>query len=166
MFYFPIPHQNIANQIASLINNYNDLHTKRTAYNILNSKTKYVVETHGKFVIGVAGIEKFSYQMSELKHMVVHPDWRGKNIGVFLARRSLEICDTPVVYATVRTSNAPSMRTMDKLGFHRVEDFASGDHHLSVLVRVATKWKSHSNSKSSLLPEIDWVSLSPTSMPS
>ncbi|MBD3260771.1 MAG: GNAT family N-acetyltransferase [Candidatus Altiarchaeales archaeon] len=163
MFYFPISHQEVASQIAKLINSYNSLSTQRTTQGILSSKTKYVVETHGRFVIGVAGVEKTSYQMSELKHMVVHPSWRGKGVGQFIGRRALDICDTPVIYATVRTSNSPSMKTMEKLGFNRVEEFASGDHNLAVLVRIAPKWNKHSSSKSSLLTEPDWLSLTPLS---
>ena len=69
MFYFPIPHQDIAKQIAELINSYNSLSMFRTSQGIFNGRVNYVIETHGKYVIGVAGIEKVSYQLSELKRV-------------------------------------------------------------------------------------------------
>lgn len=162
MFYFPIAHQEIAQQIAGLLNDHNGLSARRTAYDIMNSRAHYVVETHGKFVIGAAAIQKTSYQMSELKHMVVRPDWRGRGVGHFVGRRALNICETPVVYATARNSNIASLKTLEKLGFKRVEEFPTGGHSLSLLVRVAPKWK-NSIPKSKSLPEPNWANQVPLS---
>lgn len=153
MFYFPIPHQEIAKQVADLINSYNSLATVRTSQGILNGKVNYVVETHGKYVIGVAGIEKVSYQLSELKHMVVHPDWRGKGLGSFVAKRALRICETPSVYATVRTTNKASIRTLEKLEFLRAHEFSVGDHALVMLIRVAPKCVTNTTPKWNSFPE-------------
>jgi N-acetylglutamate synthase-like GNAT family acetyltransferase len=162
MFYFPISHQETARQIANLLNTYNGLALQRTARDILSSKTNYVVETHGKFVIGVAGIQKVSHQLSELKHMVVHPNWRGKGLGPFVARRALRICETPSVYATVRTTNKGSIKALEKLEFSGVHEFPAGNHHLIMLVRAAPKcqttrttWTSRSRSS----PEVTWTDL-------
>jgi N-acetylglutamate synthase-like GNAT family acetyltransferase len=157
MLYFPITHQDIAQQIASLLNTHSDLAMQRTSVDILNGKTNYVVETHGKFVIGAAGIQKVSYQLSEFKHMVVHPDWRGKGLGAFLAKRALQICETPSVYATVRTTNEASIRTLEKLEFLRAHEFASGDHNLAMLVRVAPKCQTSTIPKSNSSLEMSWT---------
>lgn len=153
MFYFPISHQEISKQIADLINTYSSLALLRTSQSILNGRTKYVVETHGKFVIGVAGIEKVSYQLSELKHMVVHPDWRGKGLGAFVAKRALQICETPSVFATVRTVNEASIRTLEKLEFLRAHEFSAGDHDVAMLVRVAPKCVTSTTQRSNSSPE-------------
>jgi N-acetylglutamate synthase-like GNAT family acetyltransferase len=157
MFYFPISHQDIAKQIAELINSYNSLAMVRTSQGILNGKTKYVVETHGKYVIGLAGIEKVSYQLSELKHMVVHPDWRSKGLGSFVAKRALQICDTPSVYATVRTANEASIRTLEKLEFLKTHEFSAGDHDLAMLIRVAPKCVTNTTPKWNSCPETEWM---------
>lgn len=165
MFYFPISHQDIAKQIAGLLNDYNGLSVKRTSQDILHSKTNYVAETHGRFVIGVAGIQKISYQMSEFKHMVVHPGWRGKGLGRFVAKRALQICETPLVYATVRTTNVASLKALEKIEFRRVEEFPAGDHKLALLVRVAPKWENDpTKSKSHSWSGIDWESATQSSL--
>jgi N-acetylglutamate synthase-like GNAT family acetyltransferase len=157
MFYFPISHQEIARQVAGLLNDYNNLAMMRTSQDIINAKTRYVVETHGKFVIGVAGIEKVSYQMSELKHMVVHPDWRGKGLAAFVSKRALLVCETPSVYATVRTTNNSSIRALEKLEFLRVHDVPSGDHTLATFLRVAPKCQTSTTQKSNSSNEMNWV---------
>lgn len=139
MFYFPISHQVISDQIATLLNEHSNLSTGRSGVDILTSGTSYVVETHGKSVIGVAGIHKVSHELSELKHIVVHPRWRGKGLGAFVAKRALEICKTPSIYATVRTTNEPSLKVLEKLGFLRAHDRIAEDHHLTMLLRASPK---------------------------
>jgi len=165
MFYFTISHHEVAQQIAGLLNAYNGLSAQRSGYDIMNSRANYVVETHGKFVIGAAAIQKASYQISELKHMVVHPDWRGRGVGHFVGKRALNICETPAVYATARNNNIASLRTLEKLGFRRVEEFLTGGHSLALLVRVAPKWK-NSTSRSSSLPGASWANPGPLSLDS
>lgn len=165
MLYFPISHQDIAKQIADLLNEHNGLSVRRTSQDILHSKTNYVVETHGKFVIGVAGIQKISYQISELKHMVVRPDWRGRGLGRFVAKRALQICETPLLCATARTTNTASLKALEKVGFKRVEEFPAGDHKLALLVRVTPRWENDpTKSKSNLWNEIDWANATQSSL--
>jgi len=139
MLYFPISHLEIAGQIAELINNLSDLSKQRTADDILKGKTHYVVETHGKFVIGAVGIHKVSYELSELKHLVVHPDWRGRSLGHFISKRALSVCGTPSIYATVRTSNLASLKSLTRSGFVKSHERIAGEHRLAVLIRAAPK---------------------------
>jgi RimJ/RimL family protein N-acetyltransferase len=157
MLYFPLTHDEIHEQIAGLLNTYNNLGTYRTKFHIQSSKTKYVVETHGKFVIGVAGIEKVSYHLSELKHMVVHPDWRGKGLGTFVAKRALQISETPSIYATVRSTNISSIRALEKLDFVQGHEVPAGDHKLTLLTRAAPKWQKTNASKSNSSDEMSWI---------
>lgn len=152
MFYFPIPHPNIAEQISDLLNTHSQLSMQRNRHDILMGRTNYVVETHGRHVIGAVGMEKVSYQMSELKHLVVHPDWRGQKMGVFLGKRALQICETPTVYATARANNQASLVTLGRLGFHKVEEFSAHNGKLTLLVRTSPKWKPSSQTPKSSLP--------------
>lgn len=160
MFVHGISALEISNQIAALINAYNDLGMKRMGCDILNASTDYVVETHGKYVIAACGMGKVSYQLSELKHMVVRPEWRGKGVGLFVAKRALELCNTPLVYATVRADNVPSLKTLEKAGFAVSGEFPGGNGPLAFLTRVSPKWlRSQQTSKSNSLPETNWTSL-------
>jgi N-acetylglutamate synthase-like GNAT family acetyltransferase len=150
VFYFPISHQEVARQIAELLNSHNNLAKQRIAADILRGKTNYVVETHGKLVIGAAGIQKVSHELSELKHIVVEPSWRGKGVGAFLTARALQICETPSVYATVRTTNEASARTLLKAGFCKSHTRQAGDYQLAMFVRASPKCQPK-NTRSKLL---------------
>jgi RimJ/RimL family protein N-acetyltransferase len=129
----------MANQVAGLINTYSALSKKRFASDIIQGDTNYVVESHGKLVIAICGISRFNQQLSELKHLVVRPEWRGRGVGLFVVKRALELCSTPLVYATVKTSNDPSLSVLKKAGFSEAEKFPGGEGELTFLLRIAPK---------------------------
>lgn len=156
MFYRSIDAREIAFQLAGLLNTYNGLARKRYAVDILNSQTNYIVETHGKLVIGAVGIHKLSFHISEIKHLSVHEKWRGKNIGRFLLKRALALAETPFVYATIREDNSPSITLFESVGFSRVGEYAGVGHKVLIFTREITKWKTDSTT------EIDWKSVSYT----
>lgn len=160
MLYFPISHQSIGDQIADLLNKYNNLGSLRNGHNILNGKTHYVVETHGNHVIGAAGIEKTSYHLSEFKHLVVHPEWRNKKIGCFLGKRIISICQTPLLFATARLNNHASLKTLGKLGFKQTEQFKVGSSHLTFLLKASSTCK-NTNLKSDSFEKMMWENLMP-----
>jgi N-acetylglutamate synthase-like GNAT family acetyltransferase len=156
MFYRSIDAQDIARQLAGLLNDYNGLARKRHAIDILNSKTDYVVETHGKLVIGAVGIHKLSFHISEIKHLSVRKKWRKKGIGRFLLKKAIELCETPFVYSTIRENNLTSIRLLENLGFSRVGGYNGKGHRVLVFIREIAKWKKGST------PETDWRSVSST----
>lgn len=141
-FYLGLPHTEIAEQIAGLLNSYNRLAMRRTSPDILQGRIDYVVELHGKMVIGACGLEKQSHSLTEMKHLVVRPDWRGKGVGKYVAQRALSICDTPMVYSTVRADNESSLRLLASLGFQQAGQYPSEGHEVILLVRTTPKWKS------------------------
>jgi N-acetylglutamate synthase-like GNAT family acetyltransferase len=152
MFYFTLDHPSIAYQIAGLINTHNRLESQRSAHDILHGPVNYVVETHGKWVIGTVGLHRQSHTFTEVKHLVVHPDWRGKGLAKFLLQRALTIVDTKMMYATVRDENTPSLRLFEGLGFNNSGGYPAEDHNVILLVKVNPQWqRTKSNLKSSWL---------------
>ena len=156
MFYRSIDVREIALQLAGLLNTYNGLARKRYAIDVLNSQTNYIVETHGKLVIGAVGIRKLSFHISEIKHLSVHEKWRGKNIGRFLLKRAIALVETPFVYATIREDNSPSIALFESVGFSRAGEYAGVGHKVLIFTREIAKWKTDSTK------EIDWKSVSYT----
>lgn len=152
MFYFSLDHPTIAYQIASLINEHNRLEAQRSPHDILQGPVNYVVETHGRWVIGTIGMHRQSYTFTEIKHLVVHPDWRGKDLAKFLLQRALTIVDTKMMYATVREDNAASLHLFESLGFTNSGEYDAEGHNVILLVKVNPQWrKTKSNSKSTWL---------------
>ena len=147
MFYRGIDAQDIAHQVAGLLNSYNGLAHKRFAVDVLNSKTNYVVETHGKLVIGAVGLHKLSFHISEVKHLSIRETWRKKGIGRFLLKRAIRLCETPFVYATIREDNLPSIKLFESVGFSRAGEYDGKGHKVLVFIREIEKWKKVSAAK-------------------
>lgn len=156
MFYRSIDAMDMARQIAGLLNTYNGLSRKRQAVDILNSSTNYVVETHGKLVIGTAGIHRLSFHISEIKHLSIHGKWRKKGIGRFLLKRAISLCDTPFAYATIRDDNTASIKLFESVGFSRVGEYDGKGHRVLIFLKEIEKWRRNTT------PEIDWKSVSYT----
>ncbi len=148
-FYFALDHQEIAHQVAALLNCCNQLQKKKSTGSILHGRTNYVVEPHGKWVLGTIGVDRLNYTFTEIKHLVVHPDWRGKGLAKRLLRKALVMVDTKLVYATVREDNDASLKLFESFGFQNSGDYPTGDHRVVLLVKVSPEWeKTASASKS------------------
>jgi len=156
MFYFNLDHAKIAYQIAGLINSYNNLGRKRTVNDILHGKTDYIVEVHGKWVLGAVGVDRQSYTFTELKHVVVHPEWRGKGLAKSLVDRALKIVSTRMVYCTVREDNIASLKLFESYGFSVAGEYPAEDHKVIILARVAPQWK-HSTSGLGPKSKSNWL---------
>jgi len=141
----------IAEQVASLLNVYNDLSFKRTSVDVLNGKTNYVVELHGSLLLGCCGIERLNYQITEIKHLVVRPDWQRKGIGRYLVRKAVDRTESPILYATIREDNKASMMLFASLGFRESLSYTSENHNVILVVKANPKWK---------VPRPDWKSVS------
>lgn len=155
MFYNPLTDLEIARQVANLINQNNRLAGKRRDIDILGSKVKYMVETHGKFVIGAVGVDRVSYSFTEMKHLVVSPAWRRKGVGKHLIRHALRLVDTPMVYCTIREGNDASIRLFESLGFTKANTYVGQNHNVVVLTYAPPTWK---NRWANLTYEPDWYS--------
>ena len=169
MFLQTLPDYELAKQIARLINVYNELSLKRRSIDIIEGRTNYMAETHGKLVIGAVGIEKVSFVLSEIKHLVVLPDWRNKKVGQFVAKQALDQVATPMAYCTIRTDNVASIKLFENLGFRRAEQYAAEGHDVILLTRTSPTWEkkcSNPTWKSSSLAGETWMHEGPSLEPS
>lgn len=141
MFLRSISDKDIADQLANLLNRHNQLGSQKSPNILLSSQSKYVVETHGKILIGACALERQSYNFTEIKHLVVDPQWRGKGVGKFLVKRCLQLVDTPMVYATVRETNEVSISLFESLGFTRSIKYGTNQRGVVLMLKANPKWK-------------------------
>lgn len=146
--YHALSADDIVDQIAAMLNTHSDLAMKRIGEDIKRSNVDYIVETHGKYVIAACGMERLNYQITEVKHLVVRHDWRGRGLGHFMVKRVLERINTPLIYATVRRDNLPSLSVFKSAGFEEASTYFNQDHDVVMLSRANQKWTPKPNWKS------------------
>lgn len=140
-FYHSLSNMEIAEQVAGLLNSYNQLSYSRTGYDVLSGRIDYLVESHGKDLIGICGIERLSYQFTEIKHLVTRPEWRRKGVASWLLQRTMNLGATPLLYATVRKDNGASLNLFKNSGFQETAAYPAEEHEVVLLVRKSPKWK-------------------------
>ncbi len=141
MFHFGLTHSQISTQVASLINTHNQLSKRRSASDIQLGSIDYVVETHGTWVLGAIGVDRQGYTFTEVKHLVVRPDWRGRGVAKHLLGRALDMVSTRMVFATIREGNEASLKLFKSRGFAEAGGYPTANHNVLVLVRASSQWK-------------------------
>ncbi len=160
MLYRPLQDYEIARQIAGLLNDYNNLSRKRRGPEIVEGKTDYVSETHGRLVIAAVGISKTSSTLSEIKHLVVRPEWRRKKVARFILERAMSLSTTPLLYATIREDNTASVELCQSVGLTRERKYWAVNHDVVLLTRISPAWKTiPTGSRSWLDTEPSWEDL-------
>jgi len=140
MFKRTIDDYSIAKQITLLLNKNNKLTIRYQPEDILHVKDTYIVETIGEIVIGCIQVEKQSYIMSELKHLVVHPDMRKRGIAKNLVLAGIKKSITPLLYATIRQDNIASLNTFKFCKFLCVGKYTTGNRNILLHVITCPKW--------------------------
>ena len=110
----------VAAQVGSLLNLGGQLLYGQTEWSVLANNTTYVIEMAGEQVAGVIGLEVKTQQVTELKHLCVHPDYRRKGLGLKLLRKGTEYATTEFVYGAVRSDNVGNIKNNFRAGFKPV----------------------------------------------
>lgn len=134
-FYVSLSQKEMARQIAALINLHNKLYKRHTERTIYRDKADYFVEVVGNMIVGCAGLSRRDTNLSEVRHVCVHPDFRQRGIGKKLVNLAIANCKTDYVYMTIREDNIPSLKMAQSLGFVLVKKHWSVDHHVITVGR-------------------------------
>ena len=129
-FYVTLSQREIAKQIANLLNRYNRLYTYHTEYSIMSSAANYFVEIAEDKVVGCAALLKEYPELSKSYHTSVLPEYRRKGLGAKLLLTSINNCDTPYVYGTIREDNTASLGLVGKLGWKFIRKDWNIDHYI------------------------------------
>lgn len=134
-FYVSVSRNEMAQQIATLVNNYNKLYKRHTAFSILRDRASYFVEIIGNEVIGCVGLSKRHPDLSEIKHVCVSPLHRWKGIAKKLINLAIANCDTDYVYMTINERNLPSLVMAKSLDFILIGKNWHSDHYVITVGR-------------------------------
>lgn len=134
-FYISLRQEEIASQIADLINRYNQWYRKHTSQSILCAQANYFIEVLGPRVIGCAGSIREYPTLSKIIHVCTVPEYRGRGIAKKLVELAVQSCDTEYVYMTIREDNFLSRTMAKSLKFRYVKRTWFRDHYTLVFGR-------------------------------
>lgn len=137
-FYMTLPVDEVARQVAELLNNHNILRKHHTAHTITVNKGAYFVDIIGGRVIGCSAIWQETKEVTRQFHLCVHPNFRRQGLGRKLKLASLSHVTTPYVYVTIREDNVASINLNTSLGFILIKKDWAGDHNVLTLGRMMT----------------------------
>jgi len=135
-FYTTLPADEIARQVAELLNNHNLLRKHHNINTIMKARAAYFVDIVGGQVIGCSAIHQETEEVTKQFHLCVHPNFRRQGLGRKLKLASLAHVTTPYVYVTIREDNVPSITLNTSLGFVLVKKDWTGDHNVLTLGRM------------------------------
>ena len=120
-FTFIIDPINVAQQIADMLNMYNNLRIAHTGPTILASGIHYIVEqvavNNTLEVVGCVGISPTELNTTLIKHLCVKEKKRGVGVATRLLNTAISSSTTDYVHMCVRSDNYPSLSLVEKLGF-------------------------------------------------
>ena len=143
-FYVSLSVEEMASQIASLLNKHNKLYKKHKESTIIgNAETNYFVEVVHNTVIGCVGSVRKSERVTELKHVCVDPAYRRRGIASKLSNLAIANCSTEFVSMSVREDNKASLNMAKSMGFIQLKKHWSVDHYVITLGRAKdhAKWQ-------------------------
>lgn len=138
-FYITLPVDEIARQVAALLNAHNKLFTTHNAYSVINNPATYFIETYGAKVVGCSAIIQETEAVTRQFHLCVDPNFRRRGIARKLKRASLNHVQTPFVYVTVREDNAASIALNISEDFKFVKKDWSRGYYVWVLAKDLRK---------------------------
>jgi len=127
----------LATQIASLVNNHNQLRYTLSAGRVLNGPIIYMVELDGDAIMGCIGLKKLRMRTFwELCHLCVHPKYRGLRLAPKLVEAAYKRIPTGNAWATIREDNIPSIRTFLRCDFDISSKFKSSNKKYFLVVMM------------------------------
>ena len=115
-FILTVSAESLSTQIAQLVNLGGQVRMLISPDSVLHGPTRYLIELDGEKVIGVIGLGKHRLNVTELKHLCVHPDYRRRGLGKKLLEKGIEATDTEFVYGKVRSDNVVNIRNNLRVG--------------------------------------------------
>lgn len=127
-FYVSVEKQDMAGQVAKMINDHNRWYTTFSAFSILQSAANYFVELEGSRVVGCAASMQDYENLSKIQHICVLPSHRGRGLAKHLTESAICSSKTEYVYMTIREDNIPSLKLSEALNFKYVKRHWFRDH--------------------------------------
>lgn len=134
-FILTVNANDLAGQVAGLINAGGQLKFIMSRESILHNNIKYLIELHKDKVIGTIGLEKCNQYVTEMKHLCVHPDYRRQGIGRKLLGRGVKASLTEFVFGAIRSDNAVNIRNNLRVGMIPIGKRTKRTYSILIFVR-------------------------------
>lgn len=135
IFNLTIDTDNLADQIAALINSGQQLRYHLTRRSILNGHTRYIMEMDREKVIGVIALGQENARVTEMKFLCVHPNYRGQGLGKKLLEVGIKNATTEFVYGAVRSDNGVNIRNNFRVGMRPVGKYRGRGCYIIIFAR-------------------------------
>lgn len=111
----------VAKQIAALLNTYNRLTKLHTSHSILTSNTKYLIKEgllNNIIIVGCIGVDILTNEAIYLKHLSTHIAFRKQGIATDLLKEAQKYFNNfKYIYMNIRSDNYASLKLAEKEGF-------------------------------------------------
>lgn len=142
-FYVPKNKDELAAQVAVLLNQHNRLTKVHSQFTINGSPAKYYIELAqfvdgGAFiskVVGCVGLTQESPTLTRLHHLSVDVLFRNKGLAKNLIKSALKYCQTEFIYMKVRDDNKACHRAAFHYDFQPSNVEARNGYNLVTLSR-------------------------------
>src|SRR6056297_2761395 len=100
----------VADQIATLLNQNNNLKTVHNRYTITNDNGLYLVYLYNGDVVGCTEIRVEHPTLTRNLHTSVNPLFRKQGLGKYLVQQAINNCTTNNMFVTIREDNISSLK--------------------------------------------------------
>ena len=100
---------------------------------------RYYMAVEDSAIKGIVGLLWRSWYLTELRHLLVKPEFRGMGIGSFLVEGALKKVKTPLACCTVRVGNEESLRLFEREGFVATRRFVNTETGNTVCLLMRLK---------------------------
>jgi ribosomal protein S18 acetylase RimI-like enzyme len=127
-FYTTLTTEQMASQIAAMVNRYNRWATKFSARTLMVTPARFFTEIYGSRIVGCASHIRVASTLTKIQYICVLPEFRGRGIAKKLTASAIAHADTDVVIMTIREDNAASLALARSLNFYYVQKHWFRDH--------------------------------------
>lgn len=134
-FSLTISNNEVAKQIADLLNSGKQLWFHQMPQAILGNPIEYLIELDQQKVIAVVGLERKAPQVTEIKHLVVHPNYRKRGLGKKMLELGIRNAKTEYVFGTVGIDNVENIRNNFRVGMIPIGKYNSNRRTIIVFAQ-------------------------------
>lgn len=103
---------------------------------------RYFVLVTGDRIAGCVGLRRTSAVLSEIRHLVVLPEFRRRGLARALVEHAIGLAETPVLFASVRLTNQASRAVFGRVGFQPALSYGGDrerdpEHRIELWLRPA-----------------------------
>jgi ribosomal protein S18 acetylase RimI-like enzyme len=139
-FYVSVSEQDMAVQIANMLNQYNKWTTKFSAQSLLMTPARYFVELENTIVVGCASHLREYETLTKIQHICVLPTYQRRGIAKRLTNLAIDHAETEFVCMTIREDNVASLKLAQSLGFKYITKHWFRDHWTLTYGRRKKSW--------------------------